>query len=263
MEEATARRWSNKPLLRKARRVWRVCCMTSGVFFLLLCALAFTRVPFDAHRWLGVAGGLCESRPDRIIVLGGSGMPSGPELLRLEYAARAAKTYPSARVLIVHPLDTATVHRMMDELVLRGVGRERIEASTMGTNTREQALGIANALPAVKQEQVAIVTAPASPDLAVLHHRVPVTIAPDAFESWLDCSSDSAEGVMALLTGPQEGEFAWHEVSTRVNHVANDDAQLVLPITDEQREAEAPKPKRPVAKKAAASGGDDGQGSLF
>lgn len=111
-------------------------------------------------------------------------------------------------------------------------------------------------------DTVAIVTAPASPDLAVLHHRVPVTIAEDAFEPWLDCSSDSAEGVMAMLRGPAEGEFAWHEISTRVNHVANDDAQLVLPITDEQRAAEAPKPKRAAAKKAAG-GGDDGQGSLF
>ena len=35
-------------------------------------------------------------------------------------------------------------------------------------------------------DTVAIVTAPASPDLAVLHHRVPVTIAPDDFERWLD-----------------------------------------------------------------------------
>jgi hypothetical protein len=90
-----------------------------------------------------------------------------------------------------------------------------------------------------------------------------VTIAEDAFERWLDCSSDSAEGVMALLTGPQEGEFAWHEISTRVNSADNDDAQLVLPITDEQRAAEAPKPKRAAARKAAADGGDDGQGSLF
>lgn len=111
-------------------------------------------------------------------------------------------------------------------------------------------------------DTVAIVTAPASPDLAVLHHRVPVTIAEDAFDRWLDCSSDSAEGVMAMLTGPQAGEFAWHEISTRVNHVANDDAQLVLPITDEQRAAEAPKPKRAAVKKAAGAG-DDGQGSLF
>ena len=110
-------------------------------------------------------------------------------------------------------------------------------------------------------DTVAIVTAPASPDLAVLHHRVPVTIAEDAFDQWLDCSSDSAEGVMALLTGPEEGEFAWHEISTRVNSADNDDAQLVLPITEEQREAEAPKPKRAARK--AASGGDEGQGSLF
>jgi putative SOS response-associated peptidase YedK len=112
-------------------------------------------------------------------------------------------------------------------------------------------------------DTVAIVTAPASPDLAVLHHRVPVTIAEDAFERWLDCSSDSAEGVMALLTGPEAGEFAWHEISTRVNSADNDDAQLVLPITDEQRAAEAPKPKRAAVRKATASGGDDGQGSLF
>jgi putative SOS response-associated peptidase YedK len=112
-------------------------------------------------------------------------------------------------------------------------------------------------------DTVAIVTAPASKDLAVLHHRVPVTIAEDAFEQWLDCSSDSAEGVMAMLRGPDEGEFAWHEISTRVNSADNDDAQLVLPITDEQREAEAPKPKRAAARKAAAGGGDDGQGSLF
>src|SRR5919201_2677384 len=39
-------------------------------------------------------------------------------------------------------------------------------------------------------DTVAVVTAAASPDLAVLHHRVPVTIAEDAFERWLDCSSD-------------------------------------------------------------------------
>ena len=44
---------------------------------------------------------------------------------------------------------------------------------------------------------------------------------------------------MALLVPPEEGEFIWHEVSTRVNHADNDDAQLILPITEEQREAEA------------------------
>src|SRR5919106_473364 len=87
-------------------------------------------------------------------------------------------------------------------------------------------------------DTVAIVTAPASDDLASLHSRVPVTIAPIDFERWLDCGAHDVEEAMGLLKPPREGEFAWHEISTRVNHVANDDAQLTLPITDEERERE-------------------------
>jgi putative SOS response-associated peptidase YedK len=114
-------------------------------------------------------------------------------------------------------------------------------------------------------DTVAIVTAPASADLKILHDRVPVTIAPDAFERWLDCRAHDAEAVMPLLTGPQQGEFAWHEISTRVNRVANDDAQLILPITAEEREAEEPKAanKAGPRKASPAASEDDGQGSLF
>jgi putative SOS response-associated peptidase YedK len=113
-------------------------------------------------------------------------------------------------------------------------------------------------------DTVAIVTAPASADLSTLHHRVPVTIAPDAFERWLDCRADDAGDVMPLLTGPEQGAFAWHEISTRVNRVANDDAQLIMPITAEEREAEEPKPARKSApRKATPATEDDGQGSLF
>jgi putative SOS response-associated peptidase YedK len=113
-------------------------------------------------------------------------------------------------------------------------------------------------------DTVAIVTAPASADLAVLHHRVPVTIDADDFEFWLDCRSDEAESVTPLMRGPEVGEFVWREVSMRVNHVANDDAQLMLPITEEQREAEqSERTKKPSPRKTAAADFDDGQGSLF
>src|SRR3984893_18442737 len=116
-------------------------------------------------------------------------------------------------------------------------------------------------------DTVAIVTAPASADLAVLHHRVPVTIAPEDFDRWLDCRDDHAEAVMTLLTAPVEGELAWHEVSTRVNRAVNDDAQLILPITAEEMAAEEEKarpakkagPRKPVP----VPSDDDGQGSLF
>ena len=113
-------------------------------------------------------------------------------------------------------------------------------------------------------DTVAIVTAPASRDLSALHPRVPVTIAPGDFDRWLDCRAHDVEEAMALLRPPPEGEFAWHEISMRVNRVDNDDAQLILPITDEEREREQSVPvKRPVPRKAVPVASDDGQGSLF
>ena len=89
-----------------------------------------------------------------------------------------------------------------------------------------------------EMDSVAIVTAPASADLTVLHHRVPVTISPGDFERWLDCRANDVETAMPLLSGPREGEFTWHQVSARVNRAADDDAQLILPITEEERLAE-------------------------
>ena len=86
----------------------------------------------------------------------------------------------------------------------------------------------------------------------------------EEFERWLDGRAYDADDVMPLLRGPAEGEFAWHEISTRVNRVVNDDAQLLLPITDEERAAEEPKPaKKAAPRKATAASEDDGQGSLF
>ena len=115
-----------------------------------------------------------------------------------------------------------------------------------------------------KLDTVAIVTAVASADLAALHHRVPVTIAMGDFDRWLDCRADDVDEVLPLMRSPEEGEFVWHEVSTRVNRVANDDAQLILPITAEQRETEAGKPaKKASPRKPASVAPDDGQGSLF
>lgn len=116
-------------------------------------------------------------------------------------------------------------------------------------------------------DTVALVTTAASPDIASLHHRMPVTIAPRDFERWLDCSADDANEVMHLLGSPDEGVFVRHEVSRRVNAVANDDAQLLLAITDEDRAAEeasmAAKKAPKHATRKLPPPLDDGQGSLF
>ncbi len=111
----------------------------------------------------------------------------------------------------------------------------------------------------------AIVTTAAHGALATLHPRVPVTIAPADHARWLDGDVVDAQEAALLLRAAEDGEFVWHDVSTRVNHVANDDDQLILPISAEQAEAEATNAARKsVPRKAApAVSGDDGQGSLF
>ena len=114
-------------------------------------------------------------------------------------------------------------------------------------------------------DTVAIVTTAARGELATLHDRVPVTIRPDDFSLWLDCRADDADEVTRLLVAPREGEFSWYEVSTRVNAVTNDDAQLLLPMTEEMRAAEEAqrKPKKVASRKTSPAPADDGQGSLF
>lgn len=117
-------------------------------------------------------------------------------------------------------------------------------------------------------DTVAIVTTAASPDLNALHHRMPVTIAPEAFAVWLDCVNVRLDEAMALLVAPPEGTFAWHEVSTAVNRVANDDARLTEPVSEEdvareaaqaKAEADAKRSRARPQRKAASND----QGSLF
>lgn len=133
----------------------------------------------------------------------------------------------------------------------RPLGLAAVAESWMGPNGEEL-------------DTVAIVTTAASPELSVLHHRVPVAIDEVDFARWLDCSEDSAAPVLKLMVPPRDGAFAWHEVSTRVNHADNDDEQLLLPITDEQRAAEeTPKVAKRAVRKAPPVATDDGQGSLF
>jgi len=76
------------------------------------------------------------------------------------------------------------------------------------------------------------------------------------------------------MVAPPAGTFVWHEVSTAVNRVANDSADLILPFSAEEAEAEAEFERKKRAEsrtaakaaaqpKASSAKPDDGQGSLF
>ncbi len=118
-------------------------------------------------------------------------------------------------------------------------------------------------------DTVAIITAAASAAMAVLHDRVPVTIAPGDLDRWLDCATVSAEQAAELLHAPPDGTLLWHPVSTEVNNVGNDHAGLIEPVDDPAelpQESSPPSAKqlnatRPARRRKRAA--PDGQGSLF
>jgi putative SOS response-associated peptidase YedK len=113
-------------------------------------------------------------------------------------------------------------------------------------------------------DTAAIVTTQASPDITHIHHRMPVVIDPQDFDAWIDNLNFDAREASTLIRAAPEGFFECVEVSTAVNKVANDTPDLLTPITDAQREAEAPAPKVAVKRVAKPKVEEDsGQGSLF
>jgi putative SOS response-associated peptidase YedK len=102
-------------------------------------------------------------------------------------------------------------------------------------------------------ESVAIVTTPASADLAGIHDRMPLILAPDDFLSWLDAETVDEAHARELIRPAPTGTLIARPISDRVNKVANDDSGNLDPPPDG---APPPKPSRRKPK-------DTGQGSLF
>jgi len=86
--------------------------------------------------------------PDVIVVLGGGGMPSESGLMRTWYAAKVGNHFDRARIIIALPGDTtdslSSVCQMREELVVRGIAKNRVSFEPVGTNTRAQAVNIEN-----------------------------------------------------------------------------------------------------------------------
>ena len=96
-----------------------------------------------------------------------------------------------------------------------------------------------------------IVTTRANPRLAAMHDRMPVIIAPESYERWLDVATADVDDLLEPF--PAEA-MAWYPVSTRVNSVRNEDPELIERVPQENptpphepepdSPLEPPKPKR-------------------
>jgi putative SOS response-associated peptidase YedK len=109
-------------------------------------------------------------------------------------------------------------------------------------------------------DTAAIVTTRANRTLSAVHDRMPVFVAPEAFDLWLDCANVDAETAAALIAPADEALLEVYPVSVAANRVANDSAALIAPAlaADATPPAAAEKKAKPHKRKAS-----DDQPSLF
>lgn len=65
---------------------------------------------------------------------------------------------------------------------------------------------------------------------SVVHDRMPVILSPDDYDAWLDPSMTNVQVVSELLKPYDARLMRCYPVSTRINHVANDDAECSRPV---------------------------------
>lgn len=147
-----------KKIRFRLKKIFKIIFFSLGMFSFLLLVLSFTRLPYDVHRWLGTHQSTYKFYPDEIIFLGGSGMPSESNLIRLYYVSELSKKYPQSKVMIVHPIDESVIADMRDELILRGVDSAKIEIEKEGTNTHDQAANISKDYLRLLNQHVLVVT---------------------------------------------------------------------------------------------------------
>ena len=122
-------------------------------------------------------------------------------------------------------------------------------------------------------DSAAIVATGANRALEPVHNRMPVIVPAEAFDLWLGHphveGKDDLAAAQSLIAPAPEDLLEVFPVSTDVNRVANDNANLLQPVELSDEPEPAPKPKRAKAEKAAKvtkqakAKKDDKQGALF
>ena len=79
-------------------------------------------------------------------------------------------------------------------------------------------------------ETCSILTTTPNAVTSAVHDRMPVILDPDAYDLWLDPGMQNVAAVSELLKPHDAWLMRCYPVSTRINHVANDDAACSAPV---------------------------------
>lgn len=77
-----------------------------------------------------------------------------------------------------------------------------------------------------------IITTEANAVVRPVHHRMPVIIAPEDYDLWLDRAVDEPDAVLPLLRSAPEDALRMYDVSTFVNSPRNEAPDCIAPLTN-------------------------------
>lgn len=76
-----------------------------------------------------------------------------------------------------------------------------------------------------------IITTDATPFMQDIHHRMPVILSPDLFDSWLSETNNNPGKLKSLLRPYAADDLIKHPVSRAVNSPKNDSAELIEAVS--------------------------------
>jgi putative SOS response-associated peptidase YedK len=79
-------------------------------------------------------------------------------------------------------------------------------------------------------ETCSILTTTPNAVTATVHDRMPVILDPDSYDLWLDPGMQNVASASDLLKPFDARQMRCYPISTRINHVANDDEQCSAPV---------------------------------
>ena len=147
-------------ILQPIKKTLKITAFTGGCLFFVMIVLAFTPAPFYMYYHLGTDSHRTEVAfsPEHIVMLGGAGMPSQGNLIRLYYTAGFAQ--PETEIIILHPKDSLCQAVMTQELTAKGITLENITFITEGSNTHSQILQLKHQRPELLQQDLLVITSP-------------------------------------------------------------------------------------------------------
>ena len=145
------------------RKAIKILLISLGVITSLMLLLALTPAPYRMHYRLGEDPSWEQDgipfHPEYVVMLGGAGMPSESNLLRLYFTAEIAMRIDKP-IILVHPEDSICQSSMSQLLIKHGISCDSIDYMTVGGNTRAQVMGLKEHFPALVEVPFLIVTAP-------------------------------------------------------------------------------------------------------